>query len=239
MQHWELILAGMLHLQAPGQTIYSQIETAESPDPVCDEASILCIPPRWSDAHDAFIRAEQKDEGVLRYMTIAAAIATVSEEEHGHMKTERMAQYLTTIAFSESGFRRDVHSGIGAESRGDCRETHGIKHCNSVCLAQINFGASSSKTIEGYDKEDLVGVDYASTRRCFQVAARHVLRSYSLCTTSVKGPLDACVFASYGGSPTLMSDPRIGERVRSLTKLRTGPKAVNGQRLIAFAVPMT
>jgi len=109
---------------------------------------------------------------------------------------------MITVAIYESGLRRDVHSGEGFASRGDCQWEYNKGHpkfgqrapawaknahripgtCRSVCLGQINLG--QGKTPNGWTADDLVGIDYDSTRRCFIVSGRHLAVHRLRCSRS-------------------------------------------------------
>ncbi len=83
---------------------------------------------------------ETKEEGEVRYNSIAQDIAAVTIEQpplftgpQGRIKT---AGVMLAIMKFESNFRRDVDLGIGKEARGDGG--------NSICLMQLNIGQGRS-----------------------------------------------------------------------------------------------
>jgi len=101
---------------------------------------------------------------------------------------------LTTIKY-ESGFRKDIHSGIGTHSKGDCRyrfadgsrAAPGAKgarrvpgSCRSACLAQLNLGTGKDPYY-GYRAKDVVGTDFESTKRCLMVATRMLSNAQQMC----------------------------------------------------------
>ena len=115
---------------------------------------------------------------------------------HPWMGSSRELQAaLIAVMYGESGFRQDIHAGIGAFSKGDCqwrdkttqkRVSAFAKNaspvpgtCRSVCLAQINIG---SEERWGYRAADLVGTDLASTKRCAYVSARILAASRQKCS---------------------------------------------------------
>lgn len=183
---------------------------------------------------NAFKRYETKEEGLLRYVTIAKSIDKISAmytrsicvnkctdddcikkcKKNAPWAGDRrsLALMMTMIARYESGFRRDVHSG---EAGGDCTwkkngrvvssKTKGAKPyaCRSFCLGQINIGKGTIR-INGnvWKKENLVGIDSASTNRCFQAVAKILARSRHYCNSSWSGPRQndwaKATFSAYG-----------------------------------------
>ncbi len=124
-----------------------------------------------------------------------------------------LAFMAATVTNQESGYRADVHGGTGALGRGDCdwRFSDGRVAtpfakgaspvpgtCRSVCLGQINIG--NGKTPGGWSANDLVGVDYQSTKRCITSVARTLARARTLCTRWNKAPTNwaKATFAAYG-----------------------------------------
>lgn len=130
---------------------------------------------------------------------------------------EELARYLVTVSFHESGFRRDVHSGIGKFARGD--------NGKSWCLGQIMLGTSGrGKTTRGFAASSIVGVEAEPTRRCLQTAADKLALSRAFCV-SPYGPGDVgppCVTAVYGGSALLATTPIIRKRAVTYRRLVDG-----------------
>lgn len=111
---------------------------------------------------------------------------------------------MATVAKYESGFRRDVHSGKGNAALGDCEWKYNKDHpragqrapagskgsyrvpgtCRSACLSQINLG--TGRTSNGWSIDDLVGIDYDSTKRCFITAGRYLATHRLRCTRSAQ-----------------------------------------------------
>jgi hypothetical protein len=127
---------------------------------------------------------------------VATAMAAPPKREEGGGEeaaawpypAEDLARALVTIAHHESSFRRDVHSGVGPAALGDCsywdvqgrrvsperaRTTPGVLRtsCQSVCLVQINTGGLERARF-GFMGKEMVGLDDASTERCFTAGAR-------------------------------------------------------------------
>jgi hypothetical protein len=245
----EIVLALMLILQPPGRSIYSLVEVPEGSPPACDDATnLLCSAPVFDASRGAWVRPEARDEGIVRYWTIAQEIATVAEattwqptaecpkrpsvrvvggfgdpknaceraalERPWSGKPEELARYLVVVSFHESGWRRDVHSGIGKFSKGD--------HGKSWCLGQIMLGESGrAKTTRGFQARSIVGVEPEPTRRCLQTAADKLALSRAFCA-SPYGPGDvgpSCVTAVYGGSALLATSPIIRKRAITYRRL--------------------
>lgn len=227
---WESILAAMLMLQQPGQSIYSQVVVAENSPPPCgDEYSLLCSSPRWSDYHDGFTVAETWDIGIKRYYIIALALEDVISGDEWETPKSLLWKYVISMIYHESGFRRDVHEGVGAASRGDCSWTkgeNGIKtrvpgSCKSHCLAQIMLGprASNAKTSEGWTPDDLVGLDYQSTKKCLHVATRILDDAYQYCSYKGPRPLSTCIISHYAGGNIRSNDKRVISRIKTINKI--------------------
>jgi len=109
---------------------------------------------------------ETKEEGEQRYAEIARAVVEVAYDPTeaalfgGKQGRARTAMLLASVAFFESGYRRDVDLGVGRWARGDSGASH--------CLMQVNIG--KNKTAEGWNGPELV----ASRDKCFR-AGLHVL----------------------------------------------------------------
>ena len=131
-----------------------------------------------------------------------------------------LERYVITVALHESGFRRDVHAGRGAASRGDCKG--GV--CRSVCLGQIIKTRRGWRSPRGYAHEQLAGLDSNATRRCVETIVDYLSDARAACVSPYGlGTMGApCVLASYGGLSTA-DDPRIRQRVR--TFVATGKPA--------------
>jgi hypothetical protein len=174
---------------------------------------------------------EDYTKGFNRYETIAKAL---SYQIHSNGRTtppKHLWRFTLALVYHESGFRRDVHEGIGNAARGDCNWT-GPKDnrkrvpgsCRSHCLAQINLGPlqSAKRTIEGWGPKDLIGIDLESTKRCLGVAVRFIDGAYTQCHGSA-----ACVASIYTGTAD-RDNIRIKQRVQTIYRLYSAPSKVKG-----------
>lgn len=200
------ILAAMLWLQPPGASLYSkQVAAKDDPPPCSNKYAPMCKGPRWSTWHKAYVIAEQWDTGLHRYHTIAKVVAA---ETDGKPKLRKI---ILTSLYHESGFREDIHSGLGPMSRGDCkldkkgRVIQGT--CRSHCLGQL-LGRKYSK---------LPGVDKASTTRCVRKSIELTNNAAKVCG----GMSPACIFKIYTGA-TKKSHPGVKARVKTYYRLNGG-----------------
>lgn len=196
---YEAILATILSLAAPGQSPFSVVPLPECGGPVLRLADLpagpepaACSAPgvTWSSHHGAMVRPESEVEARARYATIASALDAVSLEATRAAEGERplwpwdrreLVAGLLTIARHESGFRRDVHEGVGPRALGDCyRARDGSRRCRSVCLMQVQTGGLDGER-GGWRGRDLVGIDAASTERCLRAGAELLARSRWSC----------------------------------------------------------
>lgn len=195
---YEAILAAVLAL-APSSSPYSVVPLPECGGPVLRLADLpagpepaACSAPgvAWSSHHGALVRLETPEEARARYATIARALDAVSLAVTSAPPGERpiwpwprreLVAGLLAIARHESGFRRDVHEGVGGAALGDChRVRDGSRVCRSVCLVQVQTGGLDGER-DGRRGRDLVGLDEASTRRCFEAGAELLARSRWSC----------------------------------------------------------
>lgn len=152
-------------------------------------------------------QGETLDEARARYETIAEAITWASDD------SRTVALYLVTIARYESAFWRNVHEGsLGGDCDHDEEGKPIMATCKSWCAVQINFDKRKHAPLTGYTREQLVGLDAASTRRCFETGAAFVRYALKRC-----GDRPACVFATYGGVSS--TDPRLASRVKTYRRL--------------------
>lgn len=122
---------------------------------------------------------ESVEAGRARYATIAESYLEVAFDEQvkplvgGRQARLRTAAMGLGVALFESGFRRDVHLGIGRLGRGDGGR--------SWCLMQINIGKGKVPTdhelIGSWYGKDLV----ADTRNCARAGFHLMARSISAC----------------------------------------------------------
>lgn len=218
--------------------------------------SPLCAPPRYDAHHRAFTRVESAEEALKRYWTLARIIARetdaatwrstqdcpapafASSEElfPSCIKlqaarpwtgtTEQLQRYLITVAFHESGFRRDVWTGIGPAARGDCRwrtSAEGKRQriagsCRSIGPYQIMKTVRGWRSPRGYPHESLAGPTTGALTRSTQTAIDYLSRARLRCVPRYLGDNPACVLGTYGGV-TSARDGRI--RLRTSTYRRT------------------
>ena len=201
----ESLLAIMLQLATPGQSIYSLTDVAQDAGPACsDRMSLLCAEPKYDAFHSSYVRPETGGEGLARYWTIARVLESVAQ-------SDALQAIVLTAIYHESGFRRDVHSGIGGWARGD--------KGRSWCLGQIMLGESGRRKVtEGWRADELVGIDAESTRRCLTVTTRYAAASLAACHgMAVDG---GCIFSFYAGGNRATDDKRIAERRKTLARVR-------------------
>ena len=260
---WEVILAAMLHLQAPGKSTYSTVPASddeppavlaevnghtafrqlvpgeEEPTQCLQEDNVGCSRPRatkmaynWLEPVYEVRRPETYDEGVERYAVIAQALERVLTRTEWSFAPKRSWKFLVTIAFMESGFRRDIHEGWGTMAIGDCdwKVVNGEQHpvpgtCKSHGLFQTMFFEPDRKWW-GYSRQDVIGLDHASTARAVFVAAKTLERCDAYCRLEGPKPYEACVFARYG-AVTSVADKRIQARVRAYNRLSAAPTALD------------
>jgi hypothetical protein len=133
--------------------------------------------------------------------------------------TKQLVHYLLAVIFNESGFRRDVHAGVGKMSRGD-PDSHG--RGQSWGLGQRKLGASgNAKTRRGWTARQLAGLDAASTERSIVTIVDGLSRGYNVCRSpwgpASRGPV--CIFGIYGGIWAATGDKRIILRVRTYGRI--------------------
>ena len=244
---WKAILAALLFLQTPGKSIYSQVVVPEDAPPPCEDVnSLLCLPPRWSEAHKGFTVAETWEQGVLRYAVIAKAAQEVVYSKKRKSPRGQLLRYLLAFTYHESGFRRDVHEGVGKDSRGDCKwrtiKLPGGKtkrervpgSCRSHCLAQIMVGPEwSDAKIQGLHHKELVGLSLKKTKNCLGVAANIIDRAYQYCAKRGPRPLSYCVVTHYAGGMVPNTDRRVIARVKTVNKLGSAPTELE-ERVLAL-----
>ena len=266
---FEALLAGMISLAQPGLSPYSVV-----PQPACGdnplkaacETASLTIKPFWSPLYAAYVRQENKDEALKRYLDIARSIEKVAEEATKTTTVDGadqpamwpwgaddMARALTTIAFHESGYRRDVQTGVGKSALGDCgywnakgqkvgaeeaRATGAQYLCRSVCLVQINTGGLSG-TRYGLMGKDLVGLDRAAIEKCFSAGARAFANARGRCAQTRTDDWFKKTIASYGTGKACETDEAwVGARVTTFEKLRKtkdGDLAEDVKKLLGLA----
>jgi hypothetical protein len=207
------ILAIMLSMLTPGGSTYSQTVVPRGSVTACPAPltsfSPLCRAPRYNPlwGQGAWTRAETRGEALVRWHLIAKTIGEVSSNPPKGWRgsPDLMARTILSITRNESGWRRDVHSGIGKRARGDGGR--------SVCLGQIMKTRRFWKSPRGYRHGSLVGLSRAATRRCLETVADYLAHaSKRVCGQAMR---PACLFSAYGGG-VKHSDPRIRARVATL-----------------------
>ncbi len=244
---FESLLAGIVMLAPPGQSPYSVVAApacGENPlKPACD----LQPKPSWSPLYGAFVRQESRDEALVRFQDIARSIDKVAQDATKPSKVddleqpamwpwsaEELARALATIAYHESGYRRDVQTGIGKSALGDCgywgakgqkvgaeeaRATGAQYLCRSVCLVQINTGGLAG-TRYGMTGKDLVGLDRAAIEKCFAAGARAFSNARGRCAKERTADWFTKAIASYGTGKACEADEAwVSARVATYEKL--------------------
>jgi hypothetical protein len=136
---------------------------------------------------------ETKEETVERYNAIATDIAAVVYDPNeqplfkGDYGRSKAISIMQGIAFFESGFRKDVDTGVGKAARGD-----GGK---SVCLMQIEVGTGrtakynmskqrfaipsdpKNEVEEGFTASELL----SDRQKCLRVALHLIRQSFKSC----------------------------------------------------------
>lgn len=212
------ILAIMVAMLTPGGSTYSQVVVPRGSTTVCPKhlspMSPLCRAPRYHPAwgQGAWTRAETRAEALVRWHLIARTIEAVASRPPKGWRgsPELLQRFLLSISRNESGWRRDVHAGIGKRSRGDCTASG---NCRSICLVQILKPRRFWKSPRGYTHSSLAGLGPKATTRCIETAADYLARvSDKVCGQAMR---PACLFGAYGGG-IKASDPRIRSRVATL-----------------------
>ena len=255
MNVFEIILATMLFLQAPGRSIYSQVVVDQnSPPPCSDSYNLLCQPPKWNDYHKGYVVAESYEQGVERYATIAKQLEKAVYENKWDTPKDRLWKYVLTAVYHESGFRRDVHSGVGEASQGDCRwegppgkRTRVKGSCKSWCLGQILLGsqgrvmslkADGTFTHEWYGK-DLVGVDDERTYRCLYQVTKYMDRAARHCWRNMGNQNVGCVMGAYGGGLLNANDKRLIARYKTYNRMNGAPGGLTDEVKALLGIPVT
>jgi len=130
---------------------------------------LLSIAPVQENSQEKTIDMKKRYESIS--LDMAEAISETKplfKEKNSEFKT---AALLTTIAFYESGFRKDIDSGV---VRGD--------HGNSWCLMQVNVYNNhvrvGTKEIKSWTGQDLV----LNRKKCFIAAIESIRESMSFCS---------------------------------------------------------
>ncbi len=130
---------------------------------------LLWAPPSRHIDGEGIAAAEQRYREIV---TAAASVAFDPQEKpvfigpHGRQRTLAL---MLSVAYFESGFRRDVDIGEGKFARGGGMDS---------CLVQIRVGAG--RTPEGWDHRDLV----EDRTKCFRAGLRIMRSSFATCRSS-------------------------------------------------------
>lgn len=150
--------------------------------------NILSPPDRTHYLKDA---QETVEEARNRHALIAEALVDVAFDENeaplygGKRGRSMTALTMLSVAFHESGFRKDVDLGLGRHGRGD--------YGRSWCMMQMQLGKkiverdgakvedSADKTQEGWSGRDLV----EDRKKCFAAGLHAMRRSFMACQTGL------------------------------------------------------
>lgn len=228
----------------------------------------------------SYTRPETFEEGVARYKVIADAVVSAALRtsqrvcKHSCQKLTDEAEVITchhacnayapwkwsykelayltvNIWGHESGYRADVHGGVGGAGRGDCGymkngkqvspKTEGAtRFCKSVCLGQANLGLGYTMVAgHRWYAKDLVGIDYTSTWRCAMVTMSILSRSRAYCTgpMSPKTPDWAGATLSMYGTGRKCDAPNLMARSKSFYTMLAHPVAPSQNVLDILANP--
>lgn len=148
-------------------------------------AWILSAMVSWSPpdrVHTTPDAVETADSAQTRYEEIAKSLTQVAYAEgntpifSGSYGRARTAALMVSVAYHESGFRRDVDLGIGKAARGDGGKSH--------CMMQINLGLNRVSTVL---LENLLGQPWSANdlvedrTKCFQTGYAVLYKSFSAC----------------------------------------------------------
>jgi hypothetical protein len=166
---------------------------------------------------------ETRDDGAKRYEVVAQAIADAALHQGAawDQGPADLARAMIAAGGMGMGFRRDVHTG---ELRGPAGEVCHMDLLPSTLRQLVPWDLARLPTPELTSR--VVGLDYDSTRRCFDAGALLMVRVRREATKRCKGhPLDYAMFALYatGGScntRTAKGDHLAGPRTDLLVKLR-------------------
>jgi hypothetical protein len=164
-------------------------------------------PPGRSHIKDAI---ETPEAGRARYAEIARAATRVAFDPQvrplvsgPHARSQTLAIVLS-VAYHESGFRRDVDLGIGPLARGSGTDS---------CLMQIRVGRGN--TVEGYSDADLV----ADRDKCFRVGMRLLRHSIGACRSLP--PLDW--LSAYARGQCVTDEPTSHALLGPALRVRSAP----------------
>jgi hypothetical protein len=193
-------------------------------EPVCEQASILCAPPRWDDKIGAWVRVESREAGARRLEVVAQALADAAHHQGAawHAGPQDLARAMLAAGGWSTGLREDIQVG---RTRGPAGE---------VCLMDLQI--PTLRALVPYDlsrlpaeelAQKVVGLEYPELRRCFDAGALLLVRARREAERRCKGtPMDYATFAIYAtGSECntrrgAKGDWLAGPRLASLLKWR-------------------
>ena len=164
-------------------------------------------PPGRSHIRDA---VETAEAGTARYGDIARAAASIAFDPgerplvSGPRARSQTLAIMLSVAYHESGFRRDVDLGVGPLARGSGTDS---------CLMQIRVGRGN--TLEGYSHAELV----ADRGKCFRVGLRLLRRSIGACRSLP--PLDW--LSAYARGQCVADDPTSHALMAPALRVRSAP----------------
>jgi len=163
--------------------------------PVCDAASVLCAPPRYEPALDAWVRAESREAGARRLEVVADALADAALYAGASWREGPVDLARAMLAASgwSTGLREDIQTG---RKRGRAGE---------VCLMDIlpeSLRSAVPWDLAGLEKEALVqkvvGLEYPELRRCFDAGAVLLVRAHRWAEEHCKKwPVDYATYSAY------------------------------------------
>jgi hypothetical protein len=197
-------------------------------EPVCEEPTILCAPPRWEPKLGAWVRIESRETGARRLEVVAQALADAAHHQGAawHAGPQDLARAMLAASGWSTGLREDIQVG---RTRGPAGE---------VCLMDLQIPTLRSLVpfdLSRLPDEELaqkvVGREYPELRRCFDAGALLLVRARREAERRCKGsPMDYATFALYatGSECNTRRGPKgdwlAGPRLASLQKWR-GRKA--------------
>ncbi len=199
-------------------------------EPVCEEPSILCAPPRWESSMRAWVRVESREAGARRLEVVAQALADAAQHQGAawHAGPQDLARAMLAASGWSTGLREDIQVG---RKRGPAGE---------VCLMDLQIPTLRSLVpwdLSRLPSEELaqkvVGLEYPELRRCFDAGALLLVRARREAERRCKGnPMDYATFAIYatGSECNTRRGPKgdwlAGPRLASLLKWRQRKETV-------------
>lgn len=194
-------------------------------EPVCEEPTILCAPPRWEPKLAAWVRVESRETGARRLEVVAQALADAAQHQGAawHAGPQDLARAMLAASGWSTGLREDIQVG---RTRGPAGE---------VCLMDLQIPTLRSLVpfdLSRLPDEELaqkvVGREYPELRRCFDAGALLLVRARREAERRCKGtPMDYATFALYatGSECNTRRGPKgdwlAGPRLASLQKWRS------------------